>query len=323
MEQYTRIGRIRPVFKGEWNDSEKYYVLDIVRRNDGYAAYIAIKDVPVGTKLSNTDFWQVLVDVSAMSGGSGTSGVDGGYYTPDVSEDGMLAWVASKEDMPAVPSVNIKGSAGYTPVKGKDYFDGLPGKDGNDGVSPSVSISKSGKVTTIAITDKGGTKTATINDGADGSPGEAGFSPEVSVATITGGHRVTITDASGEKSFDVLDGKDGAGGEGDAGADGGYYVPSVSNDGILSWSPSKSDMPSVSSTDIKGFQGAVSDEYIRKIVKEIVGTCTLTATDDGTGIITLGIVVPSNPEPEEPEEPDTTYTSVLGDAIIGNMILGG
>ena len=38
-----------------------------------------------------------------------------------------------------------------------------------DGVSPTVSVSKSGKVTTLTITDVEGTKTATINDGADGS----------------------------------------------------------------------------------------------------------------------------------------------------------
>ena len=65
---------------------------------------------------------------------------------------------------PAGPQgeVGPTGPAGYTPVKDKDYF------DGKDGVSPTVAVSKSGKVTTISITDKNGTKTATINDGADG-----------------------------------------------------------------------------------------------------------------------------------------------------------
>ena len=40
--------------------------------------------------------------------------------------------------------------------------------DGAAGTSPTVSVIKFGKVTTISITDKNGTKTATINDGADG-----------------------------------------------------------------------------------------------------------------------------------------------------------
>lgn len=46
---------------------------------------------------------------------------------------------------------------------------GPPGADGTDGVSPTISVSKSGKVTTITIVDAEGTHTATINDGADGS----------------------------------------------------------------------------------------------------------------------------------------------------------
>ena len=45
----------------------------------------------------------------------------------------------------------------------------LVGPAGPAGVSPTVSVSKTGKVTTITITDAEGTHTATINDGADGS----------------------------------------------------------------------------------------------------------------------------------------------------------
>ena len=48
---------------------------------------------------------------------------------------------------------------------------------GENGVSPTVEVNKTGKVTTITITDVNGTKTATINDGKDGqdSGGNAGF----------------------------------------------------------------------------------------------------------------------------------------------------
>ncbi len=46
---------------------------------------------------------------------------------------------------------------------------GEPGTQGEDGVSPIIEVSKTGKVTTITITDAEGTKTATINDGNDGS----------------------------------------------------------------------------------------------------------------------------------------------------------
>ena len=39
-------------------------------------------------------------------------GADGGYYVPAVDDSGSLTWTASKEGMPAVASVNIKGPAG-------------------------------------------------------------------------------------------------------------------------------------------------------------------------------------------------------------------
>lgn len=61
------------------------------------------------------------------------------------------------------------GSAGEKGEKGDPGETGPAGAAGKDGISPTVTVSKSGKVTTVAITDATGTKTATINDGADGS----------------------------------------------------------------------------------------------------------------------------------------------------------
>ena len=45
---------------------------------------------------------------------------------------------------------------------------GDTGSPGADGISPTVSVSKTGKITTIEITDKDGTKTITLKDGEDG-----------------------------------------------------------------------------------------------------------------------------------------------------------
>lgn len=56
----------------------------------------------------------------------------------------------------------------YTWVKIK----GEQGTAGEDGVSPTVDIAKSGGITTISITDKDGKHTETIEDGTDGSPGK-------------------------------------------------------------------------------------------------------------------------------------------------------
>lgn len=107
--------------------------------------------------------------------------------------------------------VSVVGKDGYTPVKGKDYFDGEPG---NDGVSPTVAVSKSGKVTTLSITDKNGTKTVTINDGADGSAGKDGTSvtvKSVSESTADGGSNV-VTFSDG-KTLTVKNGKAGTAGK--------------------------------------------------------------------------------------------------------------
>ena len=46
----------------------------------------------------------------------------------------------------------------------------------------------------------------------------------------------------------------GGGGTGSPGNDGGYYQPSVT-DGVLTWTPSKTDMPSVPESDIRGPKG--------------------------------------------------------------------
>lgn len=59
---------------------------------------------------------------SKGSGGNG-SGEDGGYYAPTVSDDGELTWKASKEDMPEIPTVNIRGQ---------------DGEGGEDGITPHI-----------------------------------------------------------------------------------------------------------------------------------------------------------------------------------------
>ena len=96
-----------------------------------------------------------------------------------------------------------------------------------DGVSPTVSVSKSGKVTTLTITDVEGTKTATINDGEDGNDGVGIKSvAQTTTSSADGGSNVitvTLTDGT-TSTFTVKNGSKGSTGEtgpqGPAGADG-------------------------------------------------------------------------------------------------------
>ena len=73
-------------------------------------------------KVKNEGQW---VDVLNSASGSAENG---GYYIPSVDSGGNLSWTASKSGMPAVVPANIKGqkgdtgAAGYTPVRGVDYW---------------------------------------------------------------------------------------------------------------------------------------------------------------------------------------------------------
>lgn len=58
-----------------------------------------------------------------------------------------------------------KGDTGEKGDKGERGLQGVQGVKGDDGVSPTVTTSKTGKVTTIEITDANGVHTATVNDG--------------------------------------------------------------------------------------------------------------------------------------------------------------
>ena len=209
----------------------------------------------------NGNWWIGDTDTGVFAGGTGGGGgvgADGGYYTPSVSAEGILTWEASKEDMPPIPSANVKGERGEAGESGADGVScthswngttlsvtsasgassanlkgerGDKGDAGADGVSPTVAVSKSGKVTTISITDANGKKTATINDGADGAAGSDGNDgvgiksvvqtttssadggSNVVTVTKTDGTTSTFTVKNGSKGSSGSDGKDGSNGK--------------------------------------------------------------------------------------------------------------
>lgn len=94
---------------------------------------------------------QALAEAKAsgqFDGAPGEAGADGGYYTPNVDNDGNLTWTPSADNMPAVTGANIKGpqgdtgpqgpqgekgDTGSTGAQGPAGADGSPGADGADG----------------------------------------------------------------------------------------------------------------------------------------------------------------------------------------------
>ena len=148
-------------------------------------------------------------------GGSGTSGEDGGYYTPSVDTSGNLTWTASKSDMPAVSGANIKGPKGDTGPAGADGAKGDTGPagpkgdtgdtgpKGDTGATPNIRI---GTVTTL---DAGSSATASMTgtaespllnlgiprgaDGADGSDAQGTTWVRIPAGTLAGWDGYSIT----------------------------------------------------------------------------------------------------------------------------------
>ena len=118
-------------------------------------------------------------------GKTGEKGSDGVSCTH--SWNGTILSVTSAS---GTTSTDLKGEKGDTGPQGNkgdkgDKGDtGATGANGTNGVSPTISVSKSGKVTTITIKDVNGTKTATINDGVDGASGTGVDYEEITDAEI-------------------------------------------------------------------------------------------------------------------------------------------
>ena len=64
---YTVIGRIRPRPMGVWSAEAAYEALDVVMHSDGAKSYMAVRDVPAGTPLTNTEYWQVHTDLTEQT----------------------------------------------------------------------------------------------------------------------------------------------------------------------------------------------------------------------------------------------------------------
>ena len=106
------------------------------------------------------------------------------YVAVETVEDGVLLTVRdAHEETQAViyngqkgdkgdkgdTGVGIQGPKGDTGETGSRGPVGPQGNPGVDGFSPIATVTKSGDVATISITDKNGTTTATVKDGTDGS----------------------------------------------------------------------------------------------------------------------------------------------------------
>ena len=124
---------------------------------DGKSPTVTVTDITGGHRITVTDATGTKT-FNVMDGTPGAQGVDGGYYTPVVTQviagSMHIAFAPSNDSMPVIPPVEIPLPAG---------------EDGQDGVSPTVSVTDITGGHRVTITDADGTKTFDVMDGEDGS----------------------------------------------------------------------------------------------------------------------------------------------------------
>lgn len=60
------LKRVQPIHRGTHDATKAYETLDIVVNASNTAAYMAVQDVPVGTALTDANYWEAIVNVSGV-----------------------------------------------------------------------------------------------------------------------------------------------------------------------------------------------------------------------------------------------------------------
>lgn len=91
----------------------------------------------------------------------------------------------------------------------KDLQPGVNGVDGDDGISPTISVESIENGHRLTVTDVDGSKSFDIPNGLngkDGTDGNDGVSPIISIEPDANGHTITIKDIEGTETFRITNG---------------------------------------------------------------------------------------------------------------------
>ena len=132
---------------------------------DGFSPVITITEITGGHRIAITDA-EGTKTVDVLDGEKGETG--NGIASAVLNQDYTLTLTFTDGTSYTTPS--IRGAQG------------AQGNPGADGYSPTATVSKSGSVVTITITDKNGTTTSTVEDGATGA---TGATPVISIGTVS------------------------------------------------------------------------------------------------------------------------------------------
>lgn len=134
-------------------------------------------------------------------------------------------------------------------------------------VGDGLSVEANGTISADSQLPEGGTNGQILTKTANG---ETWADPPDTGVTTFNNRSGAVTPQAGDYSADMIEFADGEtfqqkydageltgpqGEQGPAGENGGYYTPTVSDTGNLTWAASKEDMPAVSGTNIRGPQG--------------------------------------------------------------------
>lgn len=131
------LGRVRPVWKGDWVSTATYLAFDFVRYTDGNV-YLAVQDVPANyIPSSQTAYWVLFgakggkgdKGSAGSAGATGSQGPRGVTFTPAVSAEGDLSWT-NDGNLSNPGTVNIRGPRGLQGVAGSQGPAGPTGPAG-------------------------------------------------------------------------------------------------------------------------------------------------------------------------------------------------
>lgn len=119
---------------------------------------------------SVTEEYYRSTSATELAGGTWSGEYPGWQEGTYIWTRSVIRYTDGSEPVETTP-ICVTGSKGAAGSPGTPGEKGEPGKDG---VSPTVTITKSGDTTTITITDKNGKHTQTVKDGINGTPGTPG-----------------------------------------------------------------------------------------------------------------------------------------------------